>query len=140
MQFIQYLELPVAILVAVIGWYLASRSITYQQKKELRLQHLIETYFMFRELENKGINDVDDFNRFQRAINSFYLFGDKEQIEAMERFKELHMGSSRSLSFDNINRMLVREIRQELGLSFYKGKYGIAMSWGGTQATQGEAE
>lgn len=130
MEYVEAVELPITILIAILGWHLSARMITHQRKKELRLNHLIEAYFMFREFEHDGISSSQDFVRFQRAINSFYLLGDSEQIAEMEKFKEAHMGvGGHELNFDDINVVIVRQIRKELGLPFYKGKYGIAMMY-----------
>lgn len=127
MNFVEAISVLVAIVVAIIGWYLAIRAIADQQRKQLRLGHLIETYFLFRELETTGINSKEDFHRLLRAINTFYLLGDHDQIVAMDRFVE-NYNATRAIQFDDINRLIVGQIRRELHLPFFKGKYGVAIT------------
>ena len=76
--------------------------------------------------EENGLASYEDFERFRKLLNEIYLFGSLPQIKAVE---EIPIGVAETIEINDINRLIVKEIREELGLPFYDGKLGKSMRW-----------
>ena len=121
-------------IIVVAGWFVVSllswQRTVKEKQKERRLSYLISAYDNLRLFEEYGIRSYEDFKRFQKLLSDIYLFGTLAQIKVID---ELPEGTLGNFEIRDLNKLIVKEIREELGLPFYEGKLGKKISWSGVR-------
>ncbi len=123
------LMMIITAVLIIIGWFvinkLSYKRIVKQKRFELRLKYLLEVYNDLRYLAIYNYDPSVNYtaiNKFRRIINNIHLFGNKEQIESVHR--GLKEGEITNYSFNNLNSLIVKEIREEIGQPFDENRLG----------------
>jgi hypothetical protein len=124
------LVLPVV--VAVLGWFvvnwLSAKQKIKDDKRKLRLDYMINAYGRLCRFETEGLNTDEDLDNFRTVVNNIHLFGTKEQVDAIRALVSERTEKGSSIGIPNLFKLLVKEIRGELGMEFFEDKLGLTVS------------
>lgn len=133
--FINNYTIPV--LIAIAGWYIAWQTYIRQKRKEVRLEHLKESYFLLKRYtplmnEAESMEKLSDTNKdkvrekfielkrqailgIAKAIHTIQLYGTDEELRETSNLLPNEDGSEQNLKTENIDKVL-----EVLRTSFHK--------------------
>lgn len=119
-MFMEYVQIIVTIVLAVIGWIIAHRFTNFreiaQKRRELTTKVLIDSYYVLtNDIAQRELTD-ERTSKLEFTLSQIQLFGTEEQVDLVWEFIQNRVNRNEA-SLDPLIKSLRNSLREDLNLS-----------------------